>query len=75
MSNFAQSTDHKDPSSINLLGHPYMIKVLALELLGVELAITELNLNVGGIPERKGVLHKGGLGVTKKLFIFAPEGS
>ena len=52
-----------------------MIKVLALELLGVELAITELNLNVGGIRERKGVLHKGGLGVTKKLFILAPEGS
>ena len=39
-----------------------MIKVLALELLGVELAITELNLNVGGIRERKGVLNKGGLG-------------
>ena len=52
-----------------------MIKVLALELLGVELAITELNLNVGRIRERKGVLHKGGLGVTKKLFILAPEGS
>ena len=51
-----------------------MIKVLALELLGVELAITELNLNVGGITERKGVLHKGGLGVTKKTLFFGPGG-